>query len=305
MMLGAHSLEQEGDERLAAAVANAPDLPPELRAPADLVMAYLRVGDQDRQKGADAVVAARRAWEAVGDPDRRAECCWLASTHALIDCDLAAGEEAAREGLELAPSSYHAPLLHTWLAWTLKQRDQFEEAERHAVLANELAGKEDPFTRCWTLGATAALAEDRGDWALVERTLQEQMDLLDRHSVPAVVGRGGITEHNALIRAILGRTDEALALARTTNEIFSTRDNRGLRLFFPMLHRGDPKPGDTEKSLRRHYERLRLPPLEGAADALVERLEEMEGRLNRLGRPGKADDCRRAITAVKTAVGLS
>lgn len=304
MILGAHSLEQEADERLATALAAAPDLPPELRATADLVMAYLRVGDEDRQSGAEAVTAARRAWDAIGDPDRRAECCWLAATHALMGCDTAGAERVAREGLEIAPRSYHAPLLHTWLAWTLKLQDRFDEAEQQAALANELAESDDPYTKAWALGATAALGEDRGDWELVERCFQDQIDLLDRHRVPAVVGRGGITEHNALIRAILGRIDEALALARTTNEIFSTRDNRGLRLFFPMLHRGDPKPGDTEKSLRRHYERLKLPPLEGAADALVERLEEMESRLDRLGRPSKAEDCRRAIKAIQAAVGL-
>jgi tetratricopeptide (TPR) repeat protein len=307
LLLWVNQLEQEGDERLSRAIAAAPDVPPELHAAALLVMAYLRLGAADRQSAADAVAAARQAWDAIGDPARRAECCELAAIHALIENDLPGAERAAREGLGIGePSGYNTPLLHTWLSWSLRQQDKFEEAEAAAAAAaNEIAGSDDPYRLAWTIGARAGLEEDQGDWEAVERCFEEQMDIINRHGIPGVVGRGGITEHNAMIRAIRGRIDEALALARIANEIFSTRDNRGLRMFFPALHRGDPKPGDTEKSLQRHYQRLKLPPLEGAADALIERLEQLESRLNRLGRTDKADDCRRAIAALQAAVGLS
>ena len=307
LFLWANQLEQEGDERLSRAIAAAPDVPPELQAAALLVMAYLRVGAADRQSSADAVAAARQAWDAIGDPARRAECCELAAIHALIENDLPGAERAAREGLEIAgPGAFNRSLLYTWLSWSLRQQDKFEEAAAAAsAAAKELAGSDDPYRNAWAIAARATLEEDQGNWEAVERCFEEQMDLLNRHGVPGVVGRGGITEHNAVIRAIRGHIDEALTLARIANEIFSTRDNRGLRMFFPALHRGDPKPGDTEKSLQRHYQRLKLPPLEGAADALIERLEELESRLDRLGRADKANECRLAIAALQEAVGLS
>ncbi|MBN2360389.1 MAG: hypothetical protein JXR83_13125, partial [Deltaproteobacteria bacterium] len=257
----------------------------------------------DRQAAADAVAVARREWDAIGEPSRRAECCWLDACRALTDSDFAGCVQAARTGLEVGgPSTYHAPLLQAWLAWALRLQDHFEAAEAAAASAIELAG-DDPYRGTIALGAMAAIAEDRGDWPEVERYFQGQQEIMVRNRVPDIVGRGGVVEHNAVICAILGRTDEALALARAANEIFSTRDNRGLRQIFPLMHRGDPRPGDIEKSLQRHHQRLRLPPLEGAADTLSERLVEFAGRLERLGRRDKAEDCRRALAAVRAATG--
>ena len=303
LILQALSFEQEGDERLSRAMVAAPDAPSELLAAAQLILAYLRVGAENPRVANDALRAACQTWDAIGDPARRAECRYLAAVRALIDNELSEVERVAHEGLEIGGTgTYHASLLNTWLSWSLRQQDRFDEAAVAASAACELAGDDDPFRSAIALGAKAALEEDQGNWEVVERYFERQMELVNQHGVPPVVGRGAITEHNAVVQAVLGRTDKAIALARITHDIFSTRDNRGVRMYVPILHRGDRTPGDTERSLYRHAQRLKLPPLEAAADLLIERLEEFEGRLDRLGRPQKADDCRAAIQAVGRAV---
>lgn len=133
---------------------------------------------------------------------------------------------------------------------------------------------------------------------------REQLDIFDRTGIPRhQLLCGGLTEHNAVVRAILGHTDETLALAQVANEILSTRDNRALRFLIALMHRGDPTAEGIERSPRRHHERLKLPPLEAAADTLIERLDELASRLERLGRGNKGANCRRAIGEVQAAVG--